>query len=780
MPFVFRAVAAAAWCGLVASASLAQADPAPAPTTVSKEAPKTLQSIIDWRRAQIGRGGSAAPAPRGAPPPPYIYHSSVNDPAQDSAAELSGAGVSQFNASLLDLGGGNLVAAFDDSNLFTGGTDSQFTGYAYSSNNGFSWTDASGLPAVPAGDLGYPSLASHQASGTVYIASSSLAVTNELTVRKSGDFGRTFTSPVNALPDISTSDSVGAFKIVVDNFGGAGSGNGNVYACGAISDGTTSRVVFTRSIDGASSFGPSGGVVLATNAATCSIVVSPNHQITAFYLRLDDTGSYRIFSRRSRDRGLTFAGEILVANLTEVSGQINLNGGSLVATAPFAAVNPVGARPYLYVVYTDLDPVSASARSQIYYVRSTDAGLTWSAPVRVNDDNPGEQYLPAIGFASGGEQVMFSYNSRSQDPGNLAVHRRARLGALTPAGGITLNPSFQIGPNTPSTSPVDAFGETYVGEYTAITGGTGALSALWMDNRASRGTTPQPDVYFARIAVPPASADLSVTTSVSPASIDRGDEAVITVTAQALSGTANDVFVSTSPAAGLVIRSISTATGKCWSSAVGVGCSLGAIAAGGSKTVRIVAAAPTAGTVSATVTGSTSSVDTNPSNNSAAASLTVSSAGVANSNHSSGPIAVAIPDGAGFVEVPLEVGSVGNFVSAIARVRIDHTWVSDLRIELAAPTGEVIALSSRNGGDGDGYGSGPNDCTGTFTTFRDDVATSITTGAAPFAGNFKPQQPLGTLFGVPTEGRWKLRVTDVIEADEGTIGCVQLTITRKP
>ena len=48
----------------------------------------------------------------------------------------------------------------------------------------------------------------------------------------------------------------------------------------------------------------------------------------------------------------------------------------------------------------------------------------------------------------------------------------------------------------------------------------------------------------------------------------------------------------------------------------------------------------------------------------------------------------------------------------------------------------------------------------TGTIFDDEAATSITTGAAPFTGRFRPQQPLSALDGIPANGTWKLEIQD--------------------
>ena len=97
---------------------------------------------------------------------------------------------------------------------------------------------------------------------------------------------------------------------------------------------------------------------------------------------------------------------------------------------------------------------------------------------------------------------------------------------------------------------------------------------------------------------------------------------------------------------------------------------------------------------------------------------------------------------------------------------------------LIDPSAHVVELSADNGGAGPNYGSGPNDCSGVPTTLSDSAGTSITSGAAPFAGVFRPEQPLEDLVADPGGGTWKLRVTDDAANDTGTIGCFTLRITH--
>jgi subtilisin-like proprotein convertase family protein len=141
---------------------------------------------------------------------------------------------------------------------------------------------------------------------------------------------------------------------------------------------------------------------------------------------------------------------------------------------------------------------------------------------------------------------------------------------------------------------------------------------------------------------------------------------------------------------------------------------------------------------------------------------------------------VAIPDN-GTVDVPVDVTADGTILKAVAGVRLDHGFDDDLSLSLISPAGTEVALSSGNGGDGDDYGGGPygggpNDCSGTPASFDDLAATAVTDGAAPFAGSFRPEEPLGAFAGENQLGGWLLRVADGGEDNTGTVGCVQLRI----
>ncbi len=145
---------------------------------------------------------------------------------------------------------------------------------------------------------------------------------------------------------------------------------------------------------------------------------------------------------------------------------------------------------------------------------------------------------------------------------------------------------------------------------------------------------------------------------------------------------------------------------------------------------------------------------------------------------SSGDISVPLPDLA-VAESTISIPDVGAVSDVDVSVRLNHTFDGDLVISLIAPDGTEVTLSNRRGGGGDNFGTGANSCAGTPTVFDDAAAAPISSGTAPFAGSFRPDQPLSALNGRPTAGTWKLRIADQAGLDVGTLFCWSLRIGRR-
>jgi subtilisin-like proprotein convertase family protein len=152
--------------------------------------------------------------------------------------------------------------------------------------------------------------------------------------------------------------------------------------------------------------------------------------------------------------------------------------------------------------------------------------------------------------------------------------------------------------------------------------------------------------------------------------------------------------------------------------------------------------------------------------------------GTTRGTYSTGNIALPIPD-VSSVEIPINVPDSGSITDLNVKVRLNHTFVGDLELRLIAPDGTTVLLSDNRGSSGDNYGTGANDCSGTHTVFDGSAFSAISAGVAPFAGSFRPEQQLAAFDGKNSVGAWKLRVTDTANQDVGTVGCVQLEITRR-
>jgi subtilisin-like proprotein convertase family protein len=115
-------------------------------------------------------------------------------------------------------------------------------------------------------------------------------------------------------------------------------------------------------------------------------------------------------------------------------------------------------------------------------------------------------------------------------------------------------------------------------------------------------------------------------------------------------------------------------------------------------------------------------------------------------------------------------------------VRLSHTFPGDLTSTLEGPKGQVVELENSDdftGGEPGGMGSGAENCNGTFTVFNDEAETSIYDGENPWAGQFKPGEPLSEFDGSKLKGKWTFRVTDTVPGDEGILHCVELEIKYK-
>jgi hypothetical protein len=86
-----------------------------------------------------------------------------------------------------------------------------------------------------------------------------------------------------------------------------------------------------------------------------------------------------------------------------------------------------------------------------------------------------------------------------------------------------------------------------------------------------------------------------------------------------------------------------------------------------------------------------------------------------------------------------------------------HTSDSDLIITLSH-SGKTDTLANRRGGNGDNFIS---------TRLFDAATNPISSGSAPFTGDFKPDNPLKSFLGLDPNGEWELRIYDAKAGNSG-------------
>jgi uncharacterized repeat protein (TIGR01451 family) len=129
-----------------------------------------------------------------------------------------------------------------------------------------------------------------------------------------------------------------------------------------------------------------------------------------------------------------------------------------------------------------------------------------------------------------------------------------------------------------------------------------------------------------------------------------------------------------------------------------------------------------------------------------------------------------------FTTSTLTVPDLGVVTDVDLRLRASHTYVGDLGVFLDSPDGTSVFVAAPEG-EGDDFGAGAPSCAGSPTVLDDEASVSIDRVAPPFAGSFKPHEPLSAFDGRPARGVWELSFIDIAPDDSGTLHCWELVIT---
>ncbi|MGE0355732.1 MAG: sialidase family protein [Burkholderiales bacterium] len=254
--------------------------------------------------------------------------------------------------------------------------------------------------------------------------------------------------------------------------------------------------MFARTVDGGETWEAARAIFdPGPDSQTIGNLVVPLGDGTLAYVatRLDETLPARTASvivLRSTDRGATWSAPVTVAAHLAV-GTVDPDSGLGVRDGAILLGAAGGPGSTLHVVWQD-SRFSAGQRDAIAYSRSTDGGLTWSAPVRVNPDPSVAAFTPGVATLPDGTVGVSYYDFRDNTP-SLATLPTGYWLARS-ADGTTWSETRLAGPFDLAFAP-DANG-LFLGDYMGLAGRAGEFLSLHV--RTTGNLANRNDVFFAR------------------------------------------------------------------------------------------------------------------------------------------------------------------------------------------------------------------------------------------------------------------------------------------
>jgi hypothetical protein len=415
------------------------------------------------------------------------------------------------------------------------GSFTSLDGFAWSTNNGQSFTDGgfmeAGTTSLGTDDVvlvGDPALA-FDSSGNLYYASllednttgnSYVGVNKSASTSPSVSFGSSvvLSGPSSTNPPDGFEDKE---FIAIDNTGGTY--DGRVYVAWtdfsnqfstsapttimlAASSATSPTLTFSTPLQLASS---SSGIYHGAFPA-----VGPDGSVYVAWVQLSSissAASATINLVKSVNGGATFTNpdpadtnpSKTVASFTSVTPDIS-TGTSLVGnstvnplrtrTYPFLAVDntPVGSptRGNLYCVFAAQPSSSTPPRAEIYFTASTDGGKSWSAPRDISsglaatigaDSTNNDNWFPAIAVSPVTGHIRVLLYSRREDPANQKI-RVYEIGS-TDAGMTFYNQAYSAVSFVPSVGYDPLLVGSYMGDYLAAHVDSNGMLGAWGDTR---------------------------------------------------------------------------------------------------------------------------------------------------------------------------------------------------------------------------------------------------------------------------------------------------------
>jgi hypothetical protein len=321
----------------------------------------------------------------------------------------------------------NLIAVWQQDRWSNGGSQGHVTGVSF--DGGLTWamrtpplSRCAGGNAANGGDYERttdpwvtfsPNGVAYQMSLSFSGASFQPGSASAMLVSRSSDGGRTWADPATLIRDgagffndknsITADPDDARFVYAVWDRLAAG-GGGPAY--------------LARSVDGGSTWEAARPIYdpgIRSQTIGNQIVALPNGNLVDLFTQIDEgansTTSAFLSVMRSADNGATWSQPSRIADLTAL-GASDPETGAAIRDGSIIGQIAADRSGNLYVVWQDAR-FSGGQRDGIALSRSSDGGVTWSAPLRINGDPAVQAFTPAVTVRSDGMIGVSYYDLRS-------------------------------------------------------------------------------------------------------------------------------------------------------------------------------------------------------------------------------------------------------------------------------------------------------------------------------------------------------------------------------
>jgi len=226
---------------------------------------------------------------------------------------------------------------------------------------------------------------------------------------------------------------------------------------------------FSRTIDAGSTWEPARPIYdpgAASQTINNQTVILTDGTLVAFFTQFDDAGGGNAIATlaivRSTDKGVTWSGRIVISPVHSV-GARDPETGTIVRDGSNLGAIAAGPHNDLVAVWQDAR-FSGGARDGIALSRSTDGGLSWSIPARVNRDPSVAAFEPGVIVRADGTigVTYFDFRSNTPSPATLPTD----YWIARSSDGVTWRESRVAGPFDLALAPVSE--GLFLGDYQAL------------------------------------------------------------------------------------------------------------------------------------------------------------------------------------------------------------------------------------------------------------------------------------------------------------------------